>query len=150
MKTITRLLPSLLAVAVASGHVPAWSGPVADLIADAHSAGSQRSAGEVSVLGLELGLRRLAPPGVSPPVRDAVVDEALAILIARQENDFVLGGLLRGLAIIRESNNPNIAATMCFYAGPSSSLALRAEARESLRVRCLKGQGDTAACACVS
>ena len=148
MNAIARLLPGLLAAALTLGAASAWSGPVADLIVQAQQAGSQRSEGDISVLGLELGLRRLAPPDVSPFVREAVVNEALGILNARQESDPVLAGLLRGLAVIRESGNPNIAATMCFYAGGSSSARLRAEALESLRIRCLEGQGDTAACAC--
>ena len=71
MNGISRLLPGLLAVALALGTAPAWSGPVADLIVEAQQAGSQRAAGDVSVLGLELGLRRLAAPDVSPFMRVA-------------------------------------------------------------------------------
>lgn len=148
MNRISRLLPGLLAVVLALGTAPALSGPVADLIVEAHQAGSQRAASDVSVLGLELGLRRLAAPDVSPFMREAVVDEALGILNARQQGDPVLAGLMRGLAVIRESSNPSIAATMCFYAGAGSSARLRAEALESLRIRCLEGRGDPAACAC--
>lgn len=143
-----RLLHLLLASALALGAAPAGAGPVADLVVQAYRVGSQRSAADVSVLGLELGLRRLAPFDAPPSVRESIVDEALNILNAHQEIDPVLAGLLRGLAVIRESSNPSIAATMCFYAGPSSSPRLRAEAQESLRIRCLAGQGDTAACAC--
>ena len=146
-RTMRNLTATFFAALMVGAAVHA--GPVADLIDQAHRSGSQRSATEVSVLGLELGLRTLAPPEASPSVREAIVTEALDILDAGATDEATLSGLMRGLATVRESTNPRIAASLCFRSGSSFSTRIRAEAHESLRIRCLAGEGDLSACACL-
>lgn len=113
------------------------AGPVADMIANAREARAQRHPTEVSRLEIQVGLREIGPSGVN---------EALDILRSQKETEDVLEGLLRGLAIIRESADPSISRTICDYAAnPDFSPQLRAQARESARIRC---PTDPSACRC--
>src|SRR5262249_1234559 len=111
--------PKLFSVCLALGFwllgfgFSASGGPVVDLITQARIAGSEDVDADVSARAIEMGLRELAPSDAIPSDREAIVSDALYIVIHRTETDDVLGGLMRGLAIIRESTNTDIVSTLC-------------------------------------
>lgn len=106
---------------------------VRGLIQSARAWGPSGAENRVPSLKIEKGIRKLGP---------SAVPEAAMLICSRIDSVEVLAGVIRGLALVEEGNDPRIDSLICFCVDEEVDETLKLEALQSAALRdlpCSKG-----------